>query len=81
MSIISLPSNKDIEHTSLETHVVLSTQRYKSIEERVNKLEADSDNLKSQVRSNKHYVLGATATILAGILSTIVALIIRFPGG
>jgi len=83
MALITIPkpADKDVEYSNLSTHVMLSHERYQALNARICKLEDEYEKVKSQVRSNKQYILGATATVLAGIFSTIVALIIRFPRG
>lgn len=78
MALITIPSsgNPDIEYASLETHVVMSIERYKALEARLSKVEQELENVHAQLRSNKLYIIGATSTVLAGICSTLVTLMI-----
>ena len=71
-----------LERESLEAHVDLCEQRYINLESRLGKIEtkvehihADSQNgNKSMIR----VIVGATGTIVAGLLSTIVVLLVSF---
>lgn len=78
MGIIKIPDrgNKDIEYSSLETHVVMSLERYKATELRLDRMEEDMANIHAQLRSNKLYIIGGASTVLAGIFSTLVTLIV-----
>lgn len=78
MAMIRIPDqgNPDIEYSSLETHVVMSFERYKAIEVRLNRIEEDMANIHAQLRSNKLYIIGGASTVLAGIFSTLVTLIV-----
>jgi hypothetical protein len=78
MGIIKIPDrgDKDIEYSSLETHVVMSLERYKAMEIRLNRIEEDMANIHAQLRSNKLYIIGGASTVLAGIFSTLVTLIV-----
>ena len=78
MGIIKIPyrGDKDIEYSSLETHVVMSLERYKTMEIRLSRIEEDMANIHAQLRSNKLYIIGGASTVLAGIFSTLVTLIV-----
>ena len=78
MGIIKIPDrgNKDIEYSSLETHVVMSLERYKAMELRLDRMEEEMSDVRSQLRSNKLYIIGGASTVLAGIFSTLVTLIV-----
>ena len=78
MGLIKIPDrgNKDIEYSSLETHVVMSLERYKAIEVRLNRMEEEMSDIRAQLRSNKLYIIGGASTVLAGIFSTLVTLIV-----
>lgn len=77
-----------LERENLEAHVDLCAERYRVLEEKLNKLDEKFDRLEQMVRdlaekqtedksaSNK-LIWGATATVIAGLLSTIVVLVIQ----
>jgi len=79
MALITTSSkigNPDIEYSSLETHVVMSLERYKAIEARLSKAELGIENVQAQIKTNRLYIIGATSTVLAGICSTLITLMI-----
>lgn len=80
MALITIPKppsgNPDIEYASLETHVVMSLERYRALEARLAKAEKELENVHAQLRTNKLYIIGATSTVLAGICSTLITLMI-----
>jgi hypothetical protein len=78
MGIIKYPSNKNIEESDLQTHVALCEQRRLAIESRIDKLESRANELYDMENSNRRLVLGSLVTIASAILSTIVAILIKF---
>ena len=73
----------DLEKQNLEAHVDLCEQRYKNLETRLSKIEEKVESIHEDIHSgNKSMVkviIGATGTIVAGLLSTIVVLLLKFP--
>ena len=73
----------DLEKESLEAHVDLCALRYKNLDERLTKIESKVDDIHEDITNgNKSMVkvlIGATGTIIAGLLSTIVVLLVSFP--
>ena len=70
-----------LERESLEAHVDLCEQRYNNLEARLAKIETKVEHISDITNGNKammKVVLGATGTIVAGLLSTIVVLLISF---
>ena len=77
-----------LERENLEAHVDLCAERYRVLEEKLNRLEAKMDGLTealtkvadkqtaSTLSSNK-LVIGAAATVIAGLLSTVVVLLLN----
>jgi tetrahydromethanopterin S-methyltransferase subunit G len=74
----------ELEKTNLEAHVDLCEQRYKNLENRLEKIEEKVESIHADIQSgNKSMIkviIGATGTIVAGLLSTIVVLLMKFPG-
>jgi len=77
MAFINIPDHKvnvgnaNIEYANLETHVVLSLQRYQVLEDRVIRNEKEIEKIENQIKSNKKFLLalaGAAATGLASFL-------------
>ena len=74
----------DLEKQNLEAHVDLCEQRYKNLESRLSNIEEKVESIHTDINAgNKSMVkviIGATGTIVAGLLSTIVVLLLKFPG-
>jgi tetrahydromethanopterin S-methyltransferase subunit G len=72
----------DIEKENLEAHVELCQQRYEVLERRLTAVENKLEDVHSDIQTgNKSLIkvlIGATGTIVAGLLSTIVVIIINF---
>ena len=75
-----------LERTNLEAHVDLCAERYKGLETRLENVEKAVKDLHSEMRrmhdesmknhaSTNKLLLGAAGTVVAGILSTIVVLL------
>jgi len=77
-----------LERENLEAHVDLCAERYRVLEEKLNRLETKVDGLttamskvaekqtSASLSSNK-LIIGAAATVIAGLLSTIVLLLLN----
>jgi|TARA_A200000159_G_C7286229_1_gene323693 tetrahydromethanopterin S-methyltransferase subunit G len=70
----------DLEKENLEAHVDLCQQRYENLESRLTAVEKKLEHVHQDVQNgNKSMIkviIGATGTIVAGLLSTIVVLLI-----
>lgn len=72
----------DIEKSNLESHVELCALRYQNLESRLTIIETKVEVLAGKIEESKasmsKVIIGATATIIAGMLSTIVTILIKF---
>ena len=72
----------DLEKENLEAHVDLCQQRYEQLEGRLTKIEQKVEHIHNDITNgNKAMVkvlVGAAGTIVAGLLSTIVVILINF---
>jgi hypothetical protein len=72
----------DIEKENLESHVELCALRYQNLETRLHTIETKVETLSGKIEESKasmsKVIIGATATIVAGMLSTIVTIIMKF---
>ena len=70
-----------LERENLEAHVDLCEQRYNNLELRLSKIETKVEHIHADIRNgNKSMVkviVGATGTIVAGLLSTIVVILLN----
>jgi hypothetical protein len=72
----------EIEKNNLESHVELCALRYQNLETRLSTIESKvvslADKIQESQSSMSKVVIGATATIIAGLLSTVVTILIKF---
>ena len=70
-----------LERENLEAHVDLCEQRYNNLELRLSKIETKVEHIHADItKGNKSMVkviVGATGTIVAGLLSTIVVILLN----
>lgn len=80
---MSTTDTTDLEKTSLEAHVDLCSLRYKGLDERLTKIETKVAEIHQDIhegnKSMTKVLIGAAGTIVAGLLSTIVVLLMSFP--
>ena len=77
-----------LERENLEAHVDLCAERYRVLEEKLIRLESKVDSLADTIAlmaekqqadkaGNNKLVIGAAATVIAGLLSTVVLLLLN----
>ena len=73
-------STTALEKDNLEAHVDLCEQRYKNLETRMQNIESKVEHIHRDItagqKSMTKVIIGAAGTIVAGLLSTIVVLLI-----
>jgi tetrahydromethanopterin S-methyltransferase subunit G len=71
-----------LEKKNLEAHVDLCAQRYEVLEGRLTKVEEKIDNIHKDITTGQQsmtkVIIGAAGTIVAGLLSTIIVIIMNF---
>jgi hypothetical protein len=71
----------ELEKQNLEAHVDLCAERYKGLHDRLSAIEYRlgkmNDDMKMGHKSNSKTVIAAAGTVIAGLLSTMVVLLIR----
>jgi len=71
-----------LEKESLEAHVDLCALRYEQMDKRLTQVEEKIDNIHEDIKNGNQslvkVLIGATGTIVAGLLSTIVVLLLSF---
>lgn len=74
-------STSQIEKESLEAHVDLCALRYEALDKRLTKVETVLETMREEMRAGNSslikVMIGAAGTIVAGLLSTIVVLIMN----
>jgi len=78
---MSTLASTSLEKESLEAHVDLCALRYEQMDKRLttveNKLDDISDQMQAGQNSLTKVIIGAAGTIVAGLLSTIVVIIMQ----
>lgn len=71
----------DLEKNSLEAHVDLCALRYEQLDGRLNRLEEKVDDMHKDIQAGNasmiKVLIGAAGTIVAGLLSTIVVILMQ----
>lgn len=71
----------DLERTNLEAHVDLCAIRYTALEDRLGKVESKIDNIHSDItegqKSMTKVLIGTAGTVVAGLLSTIIVILLQ----
>lgn len=79
---MSTQSTTKLEKQSLEAHVDLCAIRYETLERRLTAVETKIDEVHDDIKDGQQslvkVLIGATGTIVAGLLSTIVVLLLNF---
>ena len=75
-----LPTTQ-LEKESLEAHVDLCALRYKSLDDRLTKIETKVDEIHDDItegqKSMVKVLIGTAGTIIAGLLSTVVVILMQ----
>ena len=75
-------STTEIEKNNLEAHVELCAERYKQLELRLYTIESKVsvlvDKIENSQSSINKVIIGSTATVVAGLLSTIITILMKF---
>jgi hypothetical protein len=78
---MSIPTSTQLEKESLEAHVDLCALRYEALDKRLTKVETVLETMREEMRAGNSslikVMIGAAGTIVAGLLSTIVVLIMN----
>jgi hypothetical protein len=79
--MMSTPASTQLEKESLEAHVDLCALRYEALDNRLTKVESVLETMRDEMRAGNSslikVMIGAAGTIVAGLLSTIVVLIMN----
>jgi predicted nucleic acid-binding Zn-ribbon protein len=75
-------STTKLERENLEAHVDLCAERYRQLETRLGNIENKVGELASTIQASQtsmtKIMLGTAGTIVAGVLSTIVVILMKF---
>lgn len=75
------PQSTQLEKESLEAHVDLCALRYEAMDKRLTVVEGKIDEIHTDIKDGQQslvkVLIGATGTIVAGLLSTIVVILMN----
>lgn len=79
---MAIQPTSDIERENLESHVELCALRYQNLETRLLTIETKVESLSNKIQDSQSsmskVIIGATATIIAGLLSTVITILMKF---
>ncbi len=74
----------DLEKTNLEAHVDLCAERYKGLHDRLSAIESTLTNINNDMKtgqkSHSKTIVATAGTVIAGLLSTVVVILMKMPG-
>ena len=74
----------DLEKTNLEAHVDLCSERYKGLHDRLSAIEVRlgrmNEDIVSGQKSHSKTIIATAGTVVAGLLSTVVVILMKMPG-
>jgi len=73
-----------LERENLEAHVDLCAERYSQLESRLSNLEEKVEHIHSDIvhgqKSLSKVIITTTGTVIAGLISTVVVILMKMPG-
>ena len=77
-------STTDLEKQNLEAHVDLCSERCKGLHDRLSAIEVRlgkmNEDMTSGHKSQSKTIIATAGTVVAGLLSTVVVILMKFPG-
>ena len=81
---IRLMSTTELEKTNLEAHVDLCAERYKGLHDRLSAIEMRlakmNEDMSTSHKSTTKTIIATAGTVVAGLLSTVVVILMKMPG-
>ena len=77
-------STTDLEKTNLEAHVDLCSERYKGLHDRLSAIEVRLGKMNEEMtaghKSTSKTIIATAGTVVAGLLSIVVVILMKMPG-
>ena len=77
-------STTDLEKQNLEAHVDLCSERYKGLHDRLSAIELRlakmNEDMTQGQKSQSKTIIATAGTVVAGLLSTVVVILMKMPG-
>ena len=81
---IILMSTTELEKQNLEAHVDLCSERYKGLHDRLSAIEVRLGRMNEEMtaghKSQTKTIIATAGTVVAGLLSTVVVILMKMPG-
>lgn len=81
---ITLMSTTELEKQNLEAHVDLCSERYKGLHDRLSAIELRLGKMNEEMtqghKSQTKTIIATAGTVVAGLLSTVVVILMKMPG-
>ena len=81
---IRLMSTTELEKQNLEAHVDLCSERYKGLHDRLSAIELRLGKMNEEMtqghKSQTKTIIATAGTVVAGLLSTVVVILMKMPG-
>ena len=81
---IIIMSTTDLEKQNLEAHVDLCSERYKGLHDRLSAIEVRLGKMNEEMtqghKSQTKTIIATAGTVVAGLLSTVVVILMKMPG-
>ena len=81
---IILMSTTELEKQNLEAHVDLCSERYKGLHDRLSAIEVRLGKMNEEMtqghKSQTKTIIATAGTVVAGLLSTVVVILMKMPG-
>ena len=81
---IILMSTTELEKQNLEAHVDLCSERYKGLHDRLSAIELRLGKMNEEMtqghKSQTKTIIATAGTVVAGLLSTLVVILMKMPG-
>tara|TARA_Y100000748_G_scaffold218381_1_gene183449 strand:+ start:1120 stop:1425 length:306 start_codon:yes stop_codon:yes gene_type:complete len=77
-------STTELEKQNLEAHVDLCSERYKGLHDRLSAIEVRLGKMNEEMtqghKSQSKTIIATAGTVVAGLLSTVAVILMKFPG-
>jgi|TARA_B100001094_G_scaffold332280_1_gene403682 ribosomal protein L29 len=81
---LRIMSTTELEKQNLEAHVDLCAERYKGLHDRLSAIETTlnhiNEDMKTGQKSHSKTIIATAGTVIAGLLSTVVVILMKMPG-
>ena len=82
--LLRFMSTTDLEKQNLEAHVDLCSERYKGLHDRLSAIEVRLGKMNEEMtqghKSQSKTIIATAGTVVAGLLSTVAVILMKFPG-